>query len=115
MTKEEDEWKELLIHTLLLYFFAALGIKLRAPCVRGKRATVELQPEPLPDFDIFSFRLWCLLLPTTSHFSPKSPVAPVPPTIPGFNVVINGGVELLLLHQVVPPRLLQSHHLCGEG
>lgn len=40
---------------------------------------------------------------------------PRPPHAPGFNEVVDGGVHLFLLDQVVSPGLLQFHHLAGEG
>lgn len=35
--------------------------------------------------------------------------------VPGFNEVVDGGVHLFLLDEVVSPGLLQFHHLGGEG
>lgn len=55
-----------------------------------------------------------IFLCSESHFMPKSPFYPCA-TIPGFNIVIDGRVQLLLLYQVVPPGLLQPHHLHWEG
>lgn len=41
----------------------------------------------------------------------------VPPLLhaPGFNEVVDGGVHLFLLDQVVSPGLLQFHHLAGKS
>lgn len=41
----------------------------------------------------------------------------VPPLLnaPSFNEVVDGGVHLFLLDQVVSPGLLQFHHLAGKS
>lgn len=46
---------------------------------------------------------------------PRLSAPPPPPHAPGFNEVVDGGVHLFLLDQVVSPGLLQFHHLAGEG